>query len=78
MFSVNLDSYIFLFTMFFSRSINIEPEMPEHALTEQPVEFKIIEKGSKRGGRLLVSSDGYSYGVKVRDIQQNLNPFMFA
>ena len=52
--------------------------MPEHALEEQPVEFKIIEKGSKRGGRLLVLSDCYSYGVKVRGIQPNLNPFMFA
>ncbi|XP_062583184.1 uncharacterized protein LOC134244943 [Saccostrea cucullata] len=28
------------------------------------VVFGVLEKGSKRGGSLLVSSDGFSYGVK--------------
>ena len=34
-------------------------------LPEEPLTFHIFENGSKRGGRLLVSSDGYKYGVKV-------------
>ncbi|XP_062616522.1 uncharacterized protein LOC134278217 [Saccostrea cucullata] len=33
-------------------------------LEDVPVTFKVLEKGSSRGGRLLVSSDGYSYCVK--------------
>ncbi|KAH3736002.1 hypothetical protein DPMN_042567 [Dreissena polymorpha] len=27
--------------------------------------YEVFEKGSKRGGKLLVSSAGYTYGVKV-------------
>jgi hypothetical protein len=29
---------------------------------------EILEKGSKRGGHLLVGSDGFTYGVKVYSI----------
>ena len=29
------------------------------------VTFKVLETGSKRGGRLLISTDGFSYVVKV-------------
>ncbi|XP_062585673.1 uncharacterized protein LOC134247321 [Saccostrea cucullata] len=39
-------------------------------LEDSPVTFRVLEKGSKRGGRLLVSSDGYAYTVK-RDNQRS-------
>ena len=42
--------------------------MPDAALPDQPVVFRVIEKGSKRGGKLLVSSDGHSYGIKVKHL----------
>lgn len=29
------------------------------------IRYRILEKGSKRGGRLLVASTGYTYGLKV-------------
>ena len=51
---------------FFFRSINIEPEMPDEASEDQPVVYKVVEKGSKRDGKLLVSSDGHSYNLRVK------------
>ena len=42
-----------------------EPEVPDAIVPDVPVEYKVLEKGSVRGGRLLVSSNGYSYCVKV-------------
>ena len=47
------------------RSFDAVPEMSDTVLPDQPVTFTVLDHGSKRGGRLLVSSDGYSYGVKV-------------
>ncbi|KAL5011081.1 hypothetical protein ScPMuIL_013386 [Solemya velum] len=47
-------------------SIDVEPELPSIILPDEPITFKVLETGSKRGGRLLVSSDGFSYGVKVK------------
>jgi len=32
---------------------------------DDEVQYKILEHGSKRGGRLLVTNTGYSFGVKV-------------
>ena len=37
-------------------------------LDEEEVRFEVLEKGSKRGGALLVSTDGFSYGIRVRTI----------
>jgi hypothetical protein len=34
-------------------------------VADQPVTFKVIETGTKRKAKRLVSSDGYSYNVKV-------------
>ncbi|KAL5010187.1 hypothetical protein ScPMuIL_012492 [Solemya velum] len=45
-------------------SIDVEPELPSFILPDEPITFTVFETGSKRGGRLLVSSDGFSYGVK--------------
>ena len=45
-------------------SINVDPDLPEDIIPDQPIRFKVLESGSKRGGKLLVSSNGYSYGVK--------------
>ena len=42
-----------------------EPQLSDSMVEEQPLSFHWFENGSKRGGSLLVSSDGYSYGVKV-------------
>lgn len=39
--------------------------MDDTILDERPVQFEVLEKGSKRGGKLLVASDGFTYGVKV-------------
>ncbi|KAL5006692.1 hypothetical protein ScPMuIL_015498 [Solemya velum] len=48
-------------------SIDVEPELPSIILPDEPITFKVLETGSKRGGRLLVSSDGFSYGVKNKN-----------
>ncbi|KAK3083417.1 hypothetical protein FSP39_022105 [Pinctada imbricata] len=57
-----------------SISINQEPSettfhandtLPTQVPDDVEITYRIIEKGSKRGGRLLLSSDGYSYGVKA-------------
>jgi len=51
------------------RSVILDDDLPDVILPDQPVTYTFLEKGSKRGGRLLVSSDGYTYGVKVRSLQ---------
>ncbi|KAH3890632.1 hypothetical protein DPMN_014717 [Dreissena polymorpha] len=43
-----------------------ERELPDTVTEDVSITFTMLENGSKRGGRLLVSSNGYSYGVKVR------------
>lgn len=49
-------------------SMRVEPELPtddELLATEPGIRYTILEKGSKRGGRLLVTNNGYSFGMKV-------------
>ncbi|KAH3811057.1 hypothetical protein DPMN_139459 [Dreissena polymorpha] len=46
-------------------SLHAEPDFPNHVMEDEAVTYKVLEKGSKRGGKLLVSSNGYSNGVKV-------------
>uniref|UniRef100_A0A8W8MYX2 MULE transposase domain-containing protein n=1 Tax=Magallana gigas TaxID=29159 RepID=A0A8W8MYX2_MAGGI len=49
-------------------SLNAEPELPDDILPDDGViNYKILEKGSKRGGRLLIASNGYTFGVKVKE-----------
>ncbi|KAH3714996.1 hypothetical protein DPMN_057699 [Dreissena polymorpha] len=43
-----------------------KPELPDTVTEDVPITFTMLENGSKRGGRLLVSSNGYSYGVMLR------------
>ena len=43
----------------------LDESLSTSVLSDEPLMFHIFENGSKRGGRLLVSSDGYKYGVKV-------------
>lgn len=48
------------------RSLNAEPELPDEILPDDGIiHYKVLEKGSKRGGRLLVASNGFTFGVKV-------------
>nr|XP_022299148.1 uncharacterized protein LOC111107979 [Crassostrea virginica] len=35
-----------------------------------PVRFEVLEKGTKRGSKLLVASDGFTYTVKVAEQQE--------
>ena len=39
--------------------------MPVEASADRPIAYKVLEKGSKRGGKLLVSGDGHSYNLRV-------------
>ncbi|CAG2221201.1 unnamed protein product [Mytilus edulis] len=46
-------------------SLNVDPDLPDEILEDDHViHYKVLEKGSKRGGRLLVASNGYTFGVK--------------
>ena len=42
----------------------IDESLSTSVLSDEPLTFHVFEQGSKRGGRLLVSSDGFKYGVK--------------
>ncbi|KAK3087325.1 hypothetical protein FSP39_004708 [Pinctada imbricata] len=44
-----------------------EDTLPDYHITDVPITYKLLEKDSKRGGKLLVSSDGYSFGVKAEN-----------
>ena len=48
---------------FYFRSIN--PALSESILPEERVTFDVVEEGTVRKKKKLVSSDGYSYCVKV-------------
>ena len=58
-----------------TRDLNDQPEIAETSIAEPSlnqtivedvaVSFTVFEKGTSRGGRLLVSTDGYSYTHKV-------------
>ncbi|XP_056022785.1 uncharacterized protein LOC125648832 isoform X2 [Ostrea edulis] len=44
-------------------SLNAEPELPDEILPDDGIiHYKVLEKGSKRGGRLLVASNGFTFG----------------
>ena len=51
--------------MFFPRSLDY-PDLDESLPGDTPLTFEEVAGGTKRGGRMLLSSDGYSYTVKVR------------
>lgn len=40
-------------------------ELDDSILNDDVICYRILEKGSKCGGRLLVVSNGYIYGLKV-------------
>ena len=42
-----------------------DPDPSDSFVADTPVSYEIIEGGSKRGSKKLVSSDGYAYVVKV-------------
>ena len=58
-----------------TRDLNNQPEIAETSIAETslnqtivedvPISFTVFEKGTSRGGRLLVSTNGYSYTHKV-------------
>ena len=50
--------------VFFLNS-TIQADVDDTVLDERPVRYEVLEKGSKRGGKLLVATDGFTYGVKV-------------
>lgn len=39
----------------------MDADVPE----DHEVGFEIVEKGTKKGGKMLVASNGYSYNIKV-------------
>lgn len=59
--------------LFIDSSYHGGRELTDTVLEDEPVAFTVHEKGSKRGGRLLVSSDGFSYGVKVGIVTAHFN-----
>ena len=42
-----------------------DPELSDSIIEEVPVTFTVVNKGSKRGGSLLVSNDWFSCNLKV-------------
>jgi hypothetical protein len=42
-----------------------DPDPSDSFVADTPVTYEIVEGGTKRGSKKLVSSDGYSYVVKV-------------
>lgn len=46
-----------------------DPVPTDTILEDNEVRFEIVESGTKRGGKKLVSSEGYSYTVKVSAIK---------
>ena len=63
--SFNVSSHIEETVVIEERSVD-DPELSESIVEDMPVQFEIFDNGSQRGGRKLVSSDGYSYTYKVR------------
>jgi hypothetical protein len=58
----------------FLRSLD-DPDPNVRLTAEEKMEYKIYENGGKRGGKLLVTSTGYSYTVKVRFLQSGNSNF---
>lgn len=50
-----------MYLIFFLSSL----ESDDSTSNDDVIRYRILEKGSKRGGRLLVASNGYTYGSKV-------------
>jgi hypothetical protein len=42
-----------------------DPAPTESILEDHDIRYEIVESGTKRGGKKLVSSEGFSYTVKV-------------
>ena len=42
-----------------------DPDPSDSIIEDQPVTFDIVEDGSNRRAKKLVSNDGYSYTVQV-------------
>lgn len=63
----------------YCRSIQEPDPADDTIIPPSDVIFEVLEKGTKRGGRLLVRSDGFTYGVKVRrDGKEQQFPLAFA
>ncbi|XP_062594510.1 uncharacterized protein LOC134255924 [Saccostrea cucullata] len=45
----------------------LHEDLDDTVIDEEEVRFEVLEKGSKRGGALLVSTDGFTYGVKRKN-----------
>ncbi|XP_078316314.1 uncharacterized protein LOC144620219 isoform X2 [Crassostrea virginica] len=50
----------------------LHEDIDDTVLDEEEVRFEVLEKGSKRGGALLVSTDGFSYGIKRKNKETNI------
>lgn len=59
--------YKYLIYYFFYRSL-LDPDVDASFPDDGPVTFDEVSLGTKRGGRKLVSSDGFTYTVKVNTI----------
>jgi hypothetical protein len=51
----------------------LDTSLPDRPLDDDvpadtPVTYEVVESGTKRGGRKLVSSDGYTYTARVSEI----------
>jgi hypothetical protein len=60
---------------FYNFSSIIDESLSTSILEQEPLTWHYFETGSKRGGQLLVSSDGYTYYVKVTALYCNMNDF---
>ncbi|KAK3869742.1 hypothetical protein Pcinc_024970 [Petrolisthes cinctipes] len=47
-----------------------DPDLDESLANDTPLTFEEVAGGTKRGGRMLLSSDGYSYTVKVKELSK--------
>ena len=61
----NCSFYILLYF----RPVDDAAVLTETILDESPVQYSVVEKGSQRVRKLLVSSNGYSYGIKVNQLK---------
>lgn len=58
--------------MFFPRSLD-DPDLDESLPDDTRLTFEEVAGGTKRAGTMLLSSDGYSYTVKVCYHSSNQN-----
>ena len=50
---------------------NSSGDLPMDIFTKEPITYDILEKGSKQGKQLLMSSDGYSFRIKMYGAKSN-------